>query len=92
MPPNKVTLVEGRLRRRVRALGMPSLARYCRHLFDEDGMQAEAVHLIDAVTTNKTDFFREPEHRYIRFHFAKKDETLHRAGEKLAAKLAQTLG
>jgi aminotransferase len=33
-------------------------------------------------------FFREPVHRYIRFHFAKKDETLHRAGERLAAKLA----
>ncbi len=62
MPPNKVTLVEGRLRRRVRALGMPSLARYCRHLFDEGGLQAEAVPLIDAMTTNKTDFFREPEH------------------------------
>ncbi len=29
-------------------------------------------------------FFREPEHRYIRFHFAKKDETLHAAGQKLA--------
>jgi chemotaxis protein methyltransferase CheR len=58
MPPNKMTLVEGRLRRRVRALGMPSLTRYCRHLFDEGGMQGEAVHLIDAVTTNKTDFFR----------------------------------
>jgi aminotransferase len=33
-------------------------------------------------------FFREPVQRYIRFHFAKKDETLHRAGERLAAKLA----
>jgi len=32
-------------------------------------------------------FFREPVQRYIRFHFAKKDETLHRAGERLAAKL-----
>ena len=32
-------------------------------------------------------FFREPIHRYIRFHFAKKDETLHQAGERLAAKL-----
>jgi aspartate/methionine/tyrosine aminotransferase len=32
-------------------------------------------------------FFREPVHRYIRFHFAKKDETLRRAGERLAAKL-----
>jgi len=29
-------------------------------------------------------FFREPEHRYIRVHFAKKEETLLAAGEKLA--------
>lgn len=28
-------------------------------------------------------FFREPEHRYLRFHFAKKEETLHAAGQKL---------
>jgi aspartate/methionine/tyrosine aminotransferase len=28
-------------------------------------------------------FFREPEHRYIRFHFAKKESTLHAAGERL---------
>ncbi len=28
-------------------------------------------------------FFREPEHRYIRFHFAKKEETLRAAGERL---------
>jgi|HubBroStandDraft_4_1064222.scaffolds.fasta_scaffold168690_1 chemotaxis protein methyltransferase CheR len=62
MPANKATLVEGRLRRRMRALGMPSLARYCRHVFDEGGLQAEAVPLIDAMTTNKTDFFREAEH------------------------------
>jgi aspartate/methionine/tyrosine aminotransferase len=33
-------------------------------------------------------FFREPEHRYVRFHFAKKEETLRAAGEKLA-KLAK---
>ena len=26
-------------------------------------------------------FFREPEHRFIRFHFAKKEETLRAAGE-----------
>ncbi|GDY18612.1 aminotransferase [Verrucomicrobiota bacterium] len=29
-------------------------------------------------------FFRESEHRYLRFHFAKKEETLLAAGEKLA--------
>ena len=28
-------------------------------------------------------FFREPENRYIRFHFAKKEETLRAAGERL---------
>ena len=28
-------------------------------------------------------FFREPENRFIRFHFAKKEETLHTAGERL---------
>lgn len=28
-------------------------------------------------------FFREPEQRYIRFHFAKREETLRAAGEKL---------
>ncbi len=29
-------------------------------------------------------FFREPEHRYIRFHFAKSEETLREAGDRLA--------
>lgn len=29
-------------------------------------------------------FFREPEHRFIRFHFAKRADTLRAAGEKLA--------
>jgi aminotransferase len=28
-------------------------------------------------------FFREPVHNYIRFHFAKREETLDAAGEKL---------
>ncbi len=28
-------------------------------------------------------FFREPEHRYLRLHFAKREETLHAAGQRL---------
>ena len=28
-------------------------------------------------------FFREPERRYVRLHFAKREETLHAAGERL---------
>lgn len=62
MPPNKITMVEGRLRRRLRATGYTSFADYCRYLFEQNGLDNEAVHLIDAVTTNKTEFFREADH------------------------------
>lgn len=66
MPDSKRTMLEGRLRRRLTALRLDDYHQYCRYLFDEDGLAEEAVHLIDAVTTNKTDFFREPEHfRYL---------------------------
>lgn len=62
MPPTKSTMLEGRLRRRVRACGLMGFDDYCAYLFEEDGLQTEAIHLIDAVTTNKTDFYREPNH------------------------------
>ncbi len=62
MPETKKTMVEGRLRKRVAATGFAHLADYCRHLFDEGGLAAETVPLIDVITTNKTEFFREPDH------------------------------
>lgn len=67
MPPVKRTMAEGRLRRRVRALGLSDVNEYCRLLFDNVALkggepEGEFTHLIDAVTTNKTEFFREPEH------------------------------
>ncbi|WP_293451375.1 CheR family methyltransferase [Phenylobacterium sp.] len=62
MPQSKRTMLEGRLRRRMRATGIATLNDYCRYLFDENGLDTEIVHLIDAVTTNKTEFFREPAH------------------------------
>jgi chemotaxis protein methyltransferase CheR len=62
MPPAKKSMVEGRLRRRVRAVGVQSLAGYCEYVFEQNGLEGEGIHLIDAVTTNKTDFFREPDH------------------------------
>jgi aspartate/methionine/tyrosine aminotransferase len=56
--------------------------------FTNDRVAAEEITKTIGVTgVPGSSFFREPEHRYIRFHFAKKDETLHRAGERLAAKL-----
>ena len=62
MPLSKKTMLEGRLRRRVRVVGAASLNEYCDYLFKHDGIRSEAIHLIDVVTTNKTDFFREPKH------------------------------
>ena len=62
MPPSKATMVEGRLRRRLQATGIASLKAYCRYLFEDSGLDREAVYLIDVVTTNKTEFYREPAH------------------------------
>jgi chemotaxis protein methyltransferase CheR len=62
MPPSKLTMLEGRLRKRVRATGHANFDSYCDYLFKNNGLEKEAIYLIDSVTTNKTDFFREPSH------------------------------
>ena len=62
MPESKRSMLEGRLRRRVRATDTNTLADYCTHVFDAGHLAEESLHLINAVTTNKTDFFREPRH------------------------------
>ncbi|MBS1858547.1 MAG: protein-glutamate O-methyltransferase CheR [Acidobacteria bacterium] len=59
---NKRTMVESRLQRRARALGLGSLADYCGYLRGRGGRERETPHLVDAVTTHKTDFYREPLH------------------------------
>ena len=59
----KKIMLEGRLKRRLTCLNLSSYREYCDYLFDGHGHDAEElVHLIDAVTTNKTDFFREKTH------------------------------
>lgn len=60
--PEKRTMLEGRLRRRLRSLQLDSYSRYCDYLFTPQGQREELVSFIDVVTTNKTDFFREPGH------------------------------
>jgi chemotaxis protein methyltransferase CheR len=62
MPKGKTTLLENRLRGRMRQLGMSSLEAYEHHLFHSPQASNELVHFCDVVTTNKTDFFREPQH------------------------------
>ncbi len=62
MPPAKKTMLEARLQKRLRALGLGTFREYCDYLFSPAGTDNELVHMIDLVTTNKTDFFREPDH------------------------------
>ncbi|WP_448665117.1 CheR family methyltransferase [Sphingomonas sp. CJ20] len=62
LPDAKKTMVEGRLRRRLQAVGVDTLDAYCDHLFSGEHAAVETPLLINVVTTNKTDFFREPAH------------------------------
>ncbi len=61
MPPSKKIMLEARLQKRLRVLQIPSYGEYYQHIHSENG-SGELVHMLDAVTTNKTDFFREPVH------------------------------
>jgi chemotaxis protein methyltransferase CheR len=58
MPQSKKTMLEARLLKRMRHLNLDSFAKYCSYVFSSEGMAAELVHMIDTVTTNKTEFFR----------------------------------
>lgn len=62
MPNAKRLMLEGRLHKRVRALNYSGVSEYVDNLFDKSVLDDELTHLIDVVTTNKTDFFREPQH------------------------------
>jgi chemotaxis protein methyltransferase CheR len=59
---DKKTMMEIRIKRRLRNLNISSFEEYCERIFSPQGKEAELVHLIDVITTNKTDFFREAGH------------------------------
>jgi len=62
MPEAKITMLQSRLMRRLRTLELGSLEEYQEYLFHSPKADEERTHFINAVTTNKTDFFREPQH------------------------------
>ena len=62
IPQVKKTMLEARLQKRIKARKMRSFEEYADFVFSPAGQQQEMVHLVDVVTTNKTDFFREPQH------------------------------
>lgn len=79
--PNKKALVSARLGKRLRATKITSISDYCRYLQHQES-EDEVSHLIDAISTNYTFFFRETEH----FEFLKnsviQEMTKRRTGEK----------
>ena len=62
MPSSKKTMLESRLQKRIRTLGFDSYDKYYQHIFESGGNEEELTLMINLVTTNKTDFFREPAH------------------------------
>ena len=62
LPKSKHSLVKTRLRKRQRKLGMPTLSEYIDYALAEVEGEDERLHMVDALTTNKTDFYREPYH------------------------------
>jgi chemotaxis protein methyltransferase CheR len=59
--PAKKILLETRLNKRLKALGLRSFGEYFKYVFEQKNND-EIINLINHVTTNKTDFFRESSH------------------------------
>ena len=61
LPESKATLVYSRLAKRLRILGVASFRDYCSMVASPEGVD-ERHHMLTALTTNVTRFFREPHH------------------------------
>jgi len=61
MPPAKKVMLQSRLQKRLRHLNITNFKSYIDFVFSKEGEQ-EIIHMMDVVSTNKTDFFREPTH------------------------------
>ena len=61
LPLTKKTMLEGRLQVRLQQLQLKSFREYYDFVSSPNGKKA-VVHMVDRVSTNKTDFFREAAH------------------------------
>jgi chemotaxis protein methyltransferase CheR len=69
LPPAKKSMLESRLNKKVKSLGYSTYSEFLDFIFSDKGKQGELYNVIDLITTNKTDFFREAAH----FHFLKEN-------------------
>lgn len=70
MPTTKRTMLQSRLQKRLRHLNLMSFEDYYAYVFDSQNRDQEITHLMDVVTTNKTEFYREPRHYDVLVHSA----------------------
>jgi len=61
MPEAKHIMLQSRLQKRLRALQIHTFSEYVDYVFSARGSD-EVIHMMDVVSTNKTDFFRENQH------------------------------
>jgi chemotaxis protein methyltransferase CheR len=62
MPGNKKIMLQSRLQKRLKELGFDNYSDYVDYLFSNKGIEEEVIHMIDVISTNKTEFFRENVH------------------------------
>ncbi|HEV8515518.1 MAG TPA: CheR family methyltransferase [Cyclobacteriaceae bacterium] len=62
LPESKKSMLESRLNKKVKSLGLSSYKEFLDFIFSEEGKKEELFNVIDLITTNKTDFFREAAH------------------------------
>ena len=58
----KQPLLRARLIKRLRALGLKTFKQYYVHVTERDSDGIELAHMLDSISTNLTEFFREPAH------------------------------
>jgi len=80
--PDKMELVRSRLQKRLRALGLADYESYCRLLVSPKGKE-ELTCLLDVISTNVTQFFREMDHfRFLQDTFLPAFREEYRAGKR----------
>ncbi|MCK5277418.1 MAG: methyltransferase domain-containing protein, partial [Cyclobacteriaceae bacterium] len=73
MPPVKRIMLQSRLHKRLRFLNMSDFGEYIDYLFSPEGKKTEITEMMNVVSTNKTDFFREAAHfEFIENHILPK--------------------
>lgn len=62
LPMNKKIMLQSRLKSRLKENNIPTFKEYCDFVLKGKGGEAEIINMIDVVSTNKTDFYREAIH------------------------------